>query len=232
MAGSGSNLAAQVAIQLKSAKWLTPTQSWLNAFMSTQKPTTSLNTIVSTASFRLLNADITTCLETTASACFPPDISNGTIRERRLQGPIVAQILDIEDISKSRWHQIEAIEALERGEGNKGREIVRVVPTEAGDDPGASLNSSGGPHKTLLQDARGVRVYGVELRTVEGISLGLNIGSKLLLSNVVIARGVALLEPTTTSLLGGKIAALDKDWKENRKAHLKAAIEASEQAAA
>ena len=144
-------------------------------------------------------------------------------------GPVVVQVLDVEDMSKSRWEQIEAIEALERGEGTKGREIIRVVPTEDGDDPNTRIIKSGGPHKLLLQDARGVRVYGIELRNVEGIGLGMNIGSKVLLRSVAVARGVILLEPATTTILGGKIEVLHKTWKENRKAQLKAAIDTSEQ---
>ena len=142
----------------------------------------------------------------------------------------MVQVLDIEDMSKSRWQQIEAIEALERGEGTKGREIVRVVPTEEGDDLDAGSNKSGGPHKLLLQDAKGARAYGIELRNVEGVTLSMNIGSKIALKNITIARGVILLEPATTTLLGGKIEALHKHWKENRKSDLKAAIEASERA--
>ncbi|KAL9122006.1 MAG: hypothetical protein Q9187_001443 [Circinaria calcarea] len=132
-------------------------------------------------------------------------------------------------MSKSRWQQIEAIEALERGEGTKGREIVRVVPTEDGDDPSQVSNMSGGPHKLLLQDSRGARAYGIELRNVAGMSLSMSIGSKISLKNVVVARGVILLEPATTSLLGGKIDTLHKNWKENRKADLRAAIETGEQ---
>ena len=138
----------------------------------------------------------------------------------------MVQVLDIEDMTKSRWEQIEAIEALERGEGTKGREIVRVVSTEDETDSNAGSVKSGGPHKLLLQDTRGIKSYGMELRDVEGVSLSMNIGTKLVLTNVAVARGVLLLEPATTSLLGGKIEALHKDWRETRKAQLKAAIEA------
>lgn len=148
------------------------------------------------------------------------------MKERRLPGPIVCQILDIEDMSRSRWEQIEAIEALERGEGTKGREIIRVVATEDGSEPNAALTRGGGPHKLLLQDTKGIRAYGIELKGMDGVSLSMSVGSKMLLKSVSLARGVLLLDPATTTLLGGKIEALHKDWKENRKAHLKAAIEA------
>lgn len=137
-------------------------------------------------------------------------------------------MLAVEDMSKSRWEQIEAIEALERGEGTKGREIIRVAATEADDSTGATVQKGGGPHKLLLQDAAGRRVYGIELKGVEGVGLGMSIGCKVVLKNALVARGVLLLEPATTTMLGGKIEELHKAWKEGRKAELKAAIEANE----
>lgn len=140
----------------------------------------------------------------------------------------MVQVLQVEDMSKSRWEQIEAIEALERGEGTKGREIIRVAPTEENEENDDNINRSGGPHKLLLQDAKGERIFGIELRIVEGVGLGMSIGAKLVLRNASVARGVVLLEPTTTTMLGGKIEELHKAWKENRKNDLRAAIEANE----
>ena len=139
------------------------------------------------------------------------------------------QVLSVEDMSKSRWEQIEAIEALERGEGTKGREIIRVAATDEGEDE--NVARGGGPHKLALQDAKGTRIYGIELKGVEGVGLGMNMGCKMVLRNVVVARGVVLLEPGTTTVLGGKIEGLHKAWKDGRKAELKAAIEANERAA-
>ncbi len=152
-----------------------------------------------------------------------------------MQGPVVVQLLGIEDMGKSRWEQVEAIEALERGEGTKGREIIRVAATEGDDDDGSSGavvgKGGGGPHKLSLQDARGTGVYGIELKGIEGVGLGMSIGCKMVLKNVPVARGVLLLEPANTTILGGKIEALHRAWKENRKAELKAAIEANERTA-
>ena len=136
------------------------------------------------------------------------------------------QLLGVEDVGKSRWSQIEAIEAAERGETTKGREIVRVVPAE--DDLSGPTTARGGPHKVLLQDARGTTAYGFEAAGIEGLSVAMTIGAKLLLKEVLVARGVLMLEPGCASLLGGKIESLDKVWKENRKAELKAAVTAGE----
>lgn len=224
-----STLAAQISAQLTS-KGLVPTQIWLSAFLLTQRPTTPLPVLTQTASFRLLASDITTSLNTSSTAGFPADVHDASVKDRRLnQGSIVAQVLAVEDMSKSRWEQIEAIEALERGEGTRGREIVRVMAAEENEDSQARAgNRGGGPHKLLLQDVHGVRVYGIELKAVEGVDVGMSIGSKMMLKNVTIARGVILLEPGTTTMLGGKIEVLHKAWRENRKAALKAAIEANE----
>ena len=131
-------------------------------------------------------------------------------------------------MSKSRWEQIEAIEALERGEGTKGREIIRVAATDEDDIVGATVQKGGGTHKLLLQDTAGRRAYGIELKGLEGVGLGMSIGCKMVLRNALVARGVVLLEPATTTVLGGKIEELHKAWKEGRKAELKAAIEANE----
>ncbi len=139
-------------------------------------------------------------------------------------------MLGVEDMGKSRWEQVEAMEALERGEGTKGREIIRVAAPEDGtDDPVASgLGKGGGPHKLLLQDTRGERVYGIELKSVKGVGLGMSIGCKIVLRGVTVARAVVLLEPRTTVLLGGKIEGLHKQWREGRKDELRKAIEAGE----
>ncbi len=131
-------------------------------------------------------------------------------------------------MSRSRWEQIEAIEALERGEGTKGREIIRVVPGADGDDDsgGRGVESAGaGPHKILMQDARGTRVYAIELERVVGLGLNMSIGCKIVLRDVCVARGVVLLQLASVCVLGGKIEGLHKAWREGRKVALRAAIE-------
>ena len=223
-----SDPAAQISAQLTATKSLTPNPTWLSSFLTTQRPTTPLPALTQTACFRLLASDITSSLTTSSSTCFPQDVHDANIKERRLSGPIAAQVLAVEDMSKSRWEQIEAIEALERGEGTRGREIIRVAAAEDDGSAGATVPKGGGPHKLLLQDAAGRRVYGIELKGLEEVGVGMSIGCKVVLKNALVARGVVLLEPATTAVLGGKIEELHKAWKEGRKAELKAAIEANE----
>jgi RecQ-mediated genome instability protein 1 len=138
------------------------------------------------------------------------------------------QVLDIEDIGRSRWSQVEALEAQERGETTKGREVVRVLPAEDGGEAAAGAaggnggpQSSAGPHKLLLQDAKGTKVYGLEVRGIQGVSVGMSIGAKLVLRDLEVARGVVLLEPRCVEVLGGKVDAWDRKWREERKKVLK-----------
>ena len=222
-----SDLTNQLAFQLDSQKGLRPTADWLITFLGTQRPTTPLQSLLQTAHFRLLASDITTSLS--RDHCLPANTSDVHIQERTLSGEIVVQVLGVEDISRSRWENIEAIEAIERGEGRKGREIIRVVPTENDDGPQGGVQKGGGVHKLILQDARGAVVYGLELKPVEGVGLGMNIGCKMMLKDAVMARGLVMLEPKSTIIIGGKIEALHKAWKEGRKDELSRGIQEQEQ---
>lgn len=65
-------------------------------------------------------------------------------------------------------------------------------------------------------------MYGIELESVNGISVGMNIGTKMVLREVVVARGLLLMEPRSVQVLGGKIDDLHQRWKGARKDALKA----------
>lgn len=229
----------QIAAQILSTKSLSVAQPWLNAFLSsssTAQRNIPPSALAKTAIFRLLASDIKESLSKHRSCVLPVDIHDPTIQERRLQGSIPVQVLDIEDIGTSLWSQIEAIERVERGEAIRGREIVRTIAV--GEDPEASENnrannnpangagsasgSSGyGPHRVILQDAAGTMAVGVEMQRIDGMALEkLAIGAKLLLRNPSVARGMVLLSPGSVTLLGGKIEALDRPWRDGRKARL------------
>ncbi|KAI9758532.1 MAG: Superkiller protein 3 [Chaenotheca gracillima] len=236
------SIVAQISSQLSASLSLHPSSQWLQTFLTTQKPTTPLSSLLATARIRLLNSDLTSSTELSKTSILPGDVHNPELKERRLPGPIALQVLAVEDLTRSRWEQIEAIEATERGEGTKGREIVRVVADDENGPEGSGANgrptergapssvSSSGYCKVLLQDAKGVKAWGIELKKLTGIGIGMSIGTKMIISNVLVARGVLLLEPSSSKLIGGKIEALHKVWAENRKTELKAAIEADEAA--
>jgi len=148
-------------------------------------------------------------------------VTDLNVKERHLRGPMAVQVLDVEDIGRSRWSQVEAIEAQERGEKTKGREIIRVVDDENDTDPSLHEGHSSGPHKLLLQDAAGTAMYAMVLSPVDEIGVQMSIGTKMVLTDCVVARGVLLLEPKHMRILGGKVDAWDRKWREDRKQVLK-----------
>ena len=204
-----ASTAKQLTTQLSAAFSVLPKQTWVDGFLTTQKLTTPFPSLLATAKVRFLNTDIspafsiparassttppTASAANTTAKALPQDIHDAELAERRLAGPIALQVQDVQDISHSRWSQLEDVEAAERGETTKGREIIRVVPTERQTDggggdmasegnaagAGAGGKSSSGTCKLLLQDAHGVQVWAVELRKVKGVRVGMNIGTKV-----------------------------------------------------
>ncbi|KAF1362505.1 RecQ mediated genome instability protein Rmi1 [Lizonia empirigonia] len=216
-----ANNAAAELVQYLATRHLHPKPAWLQSFLSTTRPNTALAALKQTCLFRLLATDITTSLNQPPASLFPGDVLRGTVQSRPLDGPITCQVLDIEDIGQSRWSQVEAIEARERGEMTKGREIVRVIEPE-NDDSGqaAAPTQSKGPFKLLLQDANGLQIYALDLRGIDGLNTNMSMGVKLVLRNIEVRRAVVMLEPGNVQVLGGKLEALDKAWKEGRKDRL------------
>ncbi|KAF2170509.1 hypothetical protein M409DRAFT_51540 [Zasmidium cellare ATCC 36951] len=207
------------------AKHIPPTHDWMIAFAQSIRPNTPIQALQRTAEFRLLGTDIVTSLQSSTQSTFPSGITNPNVKELRIPGPVPVQVLDIEDIGRSRWSQVEAIEMEERGETRKGHEVIRVVQDEEDNSdpnpPPTNANSPSGPHKILLQDAKGNKVYAFELETVNGVDVSMAIGSKLVLKDFLVARGVIMLTARGTTVLGGKLDAWDKKWREDRKKVLK-----------
>lgn len=208
-----------------------PSPQWMSSLIPGVRGSNSTSqTVLATAKHRLMLLDLTTpALFDPSAVSLPPNLSEPAIKERKVAHSVLVQVLAVEDMSRSRWEQIELIEAMERGEKTKGREIIRDVPGEEGENGvrvGAPLvGLKGGPHKLLLEDWKGQRVYGMEIVGVPKVDLGMSIGTKILLKRVIVARGMVLLEPTTTVVLGGKIEALHEVWIRDRKKILKDAIE-------
>ncbi|RYP80352.1 hypothetical protein DL769_002501 [Monosporascus sp. CRB-8-3] len=236
-----------------------PTINWIQGVMSARNPPPPLPALIATARSRLLAADLTNpaLLEASAPA-FPPNLGSAQVQESKLPCDIVVQVLDIDNLSKSKWEQVEELEAIARGEQTRGREIIRLptgneADNEEGDDSSATQSVSGGggrppgaagragtasanaasknsTHRLVLQDCRGQKVYALELRRIEKIGIGtLNIGEKIMLKRgATVARGVVLLEPATCVVLGGKVEVWQKAWLEGRLARLKEAVGADQ----
>lgn len=192
--------------------------------------------LTATAKHRLLSSDIThPYILDDSTAHFPPRLSDAFVASQTLNNDVVVQVLEIEDLSRSKWDQIESLEMERKGEMTKGREVIRVVADAEGPSTAstqAAANSgiearSYGPFKLCLQDVRGQRVYGFELKRVEKIGYPpvMSIGCKLVLKRgSKVARGMVLLEPGLTVVLGGKIEGLDKTWREGREQALRDAV--------
>lgn len=220
------DLAQQISTHLYTTTGLHPTPVWLHAFLQSARPNTPLKPLQQTALFRLLATDLITSTSTPTAAAvgiagsFPAGVAEPDVRELRVPGPVTVQVLDVEDVSRSRWSQVEALEALE-AEGRGGRQVVRGLADE-GDAVGGGGGRAGeqvkesGVHKLLLQDARGTRVYALKLGPVRGVGVGMAIGCKLVLRDVAVARGLVLLEQENVEVLGGKVERWDAKWREER----------------
>ncbi|RVX75411.1 hypothetical protein B0A52_00764 [Exophiala mesophila] len=275
-------LHGQISSQLASRHSLIVSPNWLTNFLSSRGANLPpLPALVSTAHFRILASDITTSLSPAGGQeVLPRAVDDVNVKELRLQASVLVQVLDVVDVGSSKWSQVEAIERVERGEEIRGREVIRTVGGIADDNDtttntttstttttttnsantyaGAELQSasklSAGPHKLVLQDAKGVRVMAFELVKIPKIGLstaasaslptatvqaqrqndslhingenpGTFIGVKLLLSpGTLVRRGMVMLTPDTCVVLGGKVDAWDKKWKADRKATLTALV--------
>jgi len=191
---------------------------------------------------QLLNSDYTTphLLDPSSVPAFPSALLAPSVPEAKLPTDVHCQVIDLEDLSRSRWEVIEELERIERGEMNVGRAVVRI--DNAGSDnedhhPGDGVGDQAQPpgqaqgqgqnrqrgrrnvtHRLALQDRTGRRVYALELTRIPRIGVGVTrIGEKILLKRgCTVARGMVLLEPTTCMFLGGQIEGLQKRWVEER----------------
>lgn len=236
--------ATQITTTLVQQGYPKPRAEWLKNLLSAQRASIPLAALLATVKHRLLASNFSTDnILMPNTPCFPPGCTSPNTKEISLLGPIPVQILSIEDISKSRWEQIEAIEAQERGETTKGREVIRVVAAEEGENgqgqaavvsraannnsnssSSAAVGVSSGPHKLVLQDMKGQTIFAFELKRIPKVEVGMSIGSKMVLKNVMIARGMVMLEPERVVVLGGKIDVLHRAWLENKKKTLMEAV--------
>ncbi|KAI0416059.1 RecQ mediated genome instability protein Rmi1 [Xylaria grammica] len=248
------DLPAQIRSGLQSQGLPPPSIAWIQTAMPNRNPLPPLPALIATVKTRFLAADLSNpALFDSPSPAFPPNAGNPEVKEVKLTWDIPVQVLDIENLSKSKWEQIEELEAIARGEQTRGREVIRL-PTGNEEDEFAADNQTtqstingaerpgiqgrGGPttstnaatktstHRLVLQDCKGQKLYGLELKRIERIGIGsLNIGEKIILKRgAVLARGTLLLDTTTCTILGGKIEAWQKDWVEGRLARLREAV--------
>ncbi|KAG9243978.1 RecQ mediated genome instability protein Rmi1 [Calycina marina] len=196
-----------------------------------------LPALVATAKHRLLSTDLTAPQVLLPSAAsLPNHIASPTLPSQTLPCDVVLQVLEVEDTSRSKWEQIEALDMERKGEFIKGREVIRVVPANEDEPSSASTQApqgnaravnSYGPFKLSLQDWKGATIYGFELQKVPKIGYPptMSIGSKILLKKgIKVARGMVLLDPRNCVVLGGKVEGLDKAWQKGREQELRDSV--------
>lgn len=87
--------------------------------------------------------------------------------------------------------QLEALEKALNEQGPQGRRVIGLPPEDEGEDnptqngslsEGLSLGKS--ICKVLLEDGRGERVYGMEVKPLEGIQVGMQLGCKVAIPTI------------------------------------------------
>ncbi|RMD39720.1 hypothetical protein DV735_g5401, partial [Chaetothyriales sp. CBS 134920] len=218
-------LYAPILNALQTQHKLPVSPSWLATFVSTtQQPGAPLVALTSTARFRILASDIKTCLSPDEAAALPAEVNNVNVKELRLGRDVVVQVLDIADVGASKWSQVEAMERVERGEEVRGREVIRTVANLDDGGEAGTASRSLGPHKLILQDAKGVNVTAFEQTSLPQLFIGeggMSIGCKLLLQRgTLVRRGMVMLTPDKVVVMGGKVESWDKKWRELLKERL------------
>ncbi|KKA28876.1 hypothetical protein TD95_000271 [Thielaviopsis punctulata] len=236
----------QLCSGLRAARLPIPCTAWARSFLSAQKitsppPKSKLPPLIESARTAILAADLTApnFLDASLVSGFPPPATFAAdVQEASLPADVIVQVLDIEDLTRSRWDQVQELEAVERGEMRKGREIIRapVDDDEAGGASGgrkkthASTEGATGrdtaTHRLVLQDHTGFQAFALEFSRIRALGVGTTtIGAKLLISaGARVARGMILLEPANCAVLGGGVASWHAKWVEEKKKRLKETV--------
>ncbi|ODQ65884.1 hypothetical protein NADFUDRAFT_51163 [Nadsonia fulvescens var. elongata DSM 6958] len=156
---------------------------------------------------------------------FPTDIHHRNQWQQDKNTTILVQVINVEDISTSKYNQAERIRMeTDEGAGNdrlrgKGRPTIQNGDMnslgenndeENGDfdfngDLGNRFTNKKAYCKLVLQDRYGTVAYGVELDKVLSIHPKMALGCKFILKNVTSIRGVLLLDGSNVRFLGGCI---------------------------
>lgn len=238
------DLISQLRTELLSQNLPPPSQTLLTQLTTARNPPPPVPSLLATAKARLLACDLASSppvLDISSLSALPPDVEDATKKAMKLPRDVFVQVLDVENLSLSRWEQVEELEAIERGERTRGREVIRVTAEDddeanqprtqtqastAGQDQNQRAAGKGATHRITLQDHSGKRVYGLELQRIGRVGVGSTlIGEKWLLrKGTTVSRGVVMLTPESCAVLGGKVEAWHKSWVEGRLDRLKKAV--------
>ncbi|EGZ69798.1 hypothetical protein NEUTE2DRAFT_32477, partial [Neurospora tetrasperma FGSC 2509] len=188
-----------------------PSLSWLTTLIpsTTSRNIPPLPSLLATARLRLLSSDLSTpgLLDPSyvSSHSFPPSLTSGHHpttgypKDQTLPQDVLVQVLDIVNLSRSKWEVVEELESIERGEQTRGREVIRLPTTSNNpDDPNDGVDMGDGgtqtqpttttttaqqqaaaqakerknaTHKLTLQDPSGQRLFALELKRIEEIAV-------------------------------------------------------------
>ncbi|PQE14437.1 mediated genome instability Rmi1 protein [Rutstroemia sp. NJR-2017a BBW] len=220
-----------------------PSPSFLLPILSppTNRPPPPLPALIATTKHRLLHSNLLTPgLLHPSTRVLPPGAGDPGVREWKLEYDVPVQVVDIVDVGRSVGDVLLAVEGERLGERRRGRKVIRVVPGEDGEngDGGGGRGGErgggggkGGPYKLLLQDIKGTTIWGLEIERMEakiGFPPVLGVGGKIMLrKGCGVWRGVVGLSERGGScvILGGKVEALDKAWREGWEERLRKEIE-------
>src|ERR1700737_4804340 len=184
-------LSANVAMSLPTqavahfaSKQLAISQTFLTALLTAVQlpPATLTAPILTTLHTAFLNS---TLQQSSSQQAYLP-VSITTQHNLSIPGPSLVQIVHVQDIGTSRLAQLEALEKAILEAGPQGLRVVDLPADENGEDVpplnGATGRLSLGKSicKVLLEDGQGQRVYGMEVKSIEGIKVGMPLGCKVL----------------------------------------------------
>jgi len=102
-----------------------------------------------------------------------------------IPGPTLVQIIHVQDIGLSRLAQLEALEKWVNERGPQGQRVVDLPNEDEGEENGTGNGANEGISvgksmcKVLLEDGKGERVYGMEVKSIEEIRVGMPLGTKV-----------------------------------------------------
>ncbi|KAG5519388.1 hypothetical protein PMAC_002015 [Pneumocystis sp. 'macacae'] len=161
--------------------------------------------------YLFLNSDIKTTL--TSKSCLPENVLD--LHNHILPGPYCLQVIQVQDIGMSILKQLEYLEQFDDSGCVKSLDSIKDDDSiEDGDliDDNKKSTTTKKMIKLMLEDASGLCIWAIEYKSIEDISLKMNLGSKILLKNVLVLRGVLILDPLNFSFLGGHVFELNQNY--------------------
>lgn len=153
------DLSSQLRAAILAQSLPTPSSSFLTTLTTARSPPLPLPSLLATAKSRLLACDLTSSssssiLDRAALSNLPADIDNASVVELKLPRDIHVQVVDIENLSLSRWEQVEELEAIERGEKTRGREVIRVTAEDDNREQDTTLSGQAATQTATQQQQR------------------------------------------------------------------------------